>query len=72
MTHHSLCHSGYRNWSIIYLVVCVQVDVYYCILLSLFVCRGRRYALQELQAFYYYYYYYYCILLCALWTLAVR
>ena len=27
--------------------------------LSLFVCRGRRYALQEWQAFYYYYYYYY-------------
>ena len=26
--------------------------------LSLFVCRGRRYALQEWQAFYYYYYYY--------------
>ena len=25
--------------------------------LSLFVCRGRRYALQEWQAFYYYYYF---------------
>ena len=33
--------------------------------MSLFVCRGRRYALQELQAFYYYYYYYKSVIDCS-------
>ena len=29
-----LYHSGYRNWYVFYLLVCGQVDVYCCVLLS--------------------------------------